>query len=159
MTWLFDKEKEAMQQGLIGAFLYQSSEVMEKHRAVLEPLNPGREAKFLEFTPYFDNSLFPFVESRNPNVFGVGRVSRQDTDKFAQNTLHIWEYFVSPREKRGYMLGFDQRSEGKIGSPFWWSRLTWTKTNAASRIFTGSAISSCNPWTRRRTGPELGSKR
>jgi hypothetical protein len=120
MTWLFDKEKEAMKQGLIGAFLYQNDEVMANHKAALQPLNPGKGAKFLHFAPYFDSRQFPFVEKRDPNFFGVGRVSRQDTDKFSQNTLHIWEYFVSPREKRGYMLGFDKRSEGKIGKAYWW---------------------------------------
>lgn len=120
MTWLFDREKEAMRQGLIGAFLYQNRDVMEKHKPMLHAINPRRHAKFLEFAPYFDNGQFPFVEERDPKYFGVGRISRQDADKFAKNTLHIWEYFVSPREKRGYMLGFDGRSEGKIGKAFWW---------------------------------------
>jgi len=120
MTWLFEKEKEAMKQGLIRAFLYQNSDVLQKHREALLALNPSKGAKFLEFRPYFDSTLFPFVEKRDPKFFGVGRVSRQDSDKFAANTLHIWEYFVSPREKRGYMLGFDSRSEAKIGKRYWW---------------------------------------
>lgn len=132
MTWLFEKEKEAMKQGLIRAFLYQNSDVLQKHRDALHALNPGKGAKFLEFRPYFDSSQFPFVEARDPKYFGVGRISRQDTDKFTANTLHIWEYVVSPREKRGYMLGFDKRSEGKVGKPFWWVT-TYTDQNQCSQ--------------------------
>ena len=118
MTWLFDKEKECMARGEIGMFLYQNENVRQKHMPELRALNPDAEARFLTFRPYFENSLFPYVEERSQEHFGCGRISRQDADKFAANTLHIYEYFVSPKWKRGLFLGFDQRSEAKIGTPY-----------------------------------------
>lgn len=120
MTWLFDNEKKRMKEGLIGTFLYQSDNVRIKNEPILIKLNPNKNAKFLTFKPYFDSSKFPFIEERDKNVIGIGRISRQDKDKFSSDTLHIWEYFVSPKIKKGYMLGFDKRSEEKIGKPFDW---------------------------------------
>jgi hypothetical protein len=122
MTWLFGKEREAMSSGLIGMFLYQNEDVRIRHMAELSALNPDPSIRHLTFSPYFDASRFPFIASRESEFFGCGRISRQDADKFARDTLHIYEYFVAPKWKRGLFLGFDQRSEGKIGKPFSWIR-------------------------------------
>ena len=122
MTWIFDKERECMSRGLIGMFLYQNEDVRLRHMAELSALNPDPSIRYLTFTPYFDATRFPFVASRESDFFGCGRISRQDADKFARDTLHIYEYFVSPTWKRGLFLGFDQRSEGKIGKPYPWIR-------------------------------------
>ncbi|MDB6024284.1 MAG: hypothetical protein JWM68_507, partial [Verrucomicrobiales bacterium] len=78
--------------------------------------------RFITFKPYFDMAKFPFIRERASEHFGCGRISRQDADKFARNTLHIYEYFVSPKWKQGLFLGFDHRSEQKIGKPFDWIR-------------------------------------
>ncbi len=122
MTWLFEKEREAMARGLIGMFLCQNEDVRARHMAELMALNPDPSVRHLAFIPYFDSSRFPFIKSRGPEFFGCGRISRQDADKFSRDTLHIYEYFVSPKWKRGLFLGFDHRSEGKIGRPFSWIR-------------------------------------
>lgn len=120
MTWLFDREKQRMTEGLIAMFLYQNEEVRQKHMPVLQALNPQANARFVTFTPYFDASAFPFIEKRVTEYFGCGRISRQDADKYDANTLHIYEYFVAPVMKRGLFLGFDDRSEAKIGRPHSW---------------------------------------
>jgi len=120
MTWLFPKEKERMAHGEIAMFLYQNEEVLRKHEPELRALNDNPAIRFLSFRPYFDAEKFPFVARRESEFFGCGRISRQDADKFARNTLHIYEYFVSPRFKRGLFLGFDHRSEAKIGKPYDW---------------------------------------
>lgn len=39
MTWLFDKEKELMKEGLIAMFLYQNEEVRQKNMPLLQGLN------------------------------------------------------------------------------------------------------------------------
>lgn len=122
MTWLFEKEREAMSRGHIGMFLYQNEDVRARHMAELSALNPDPAIRYLAFSPYFDAGRFPFVGSRESEFFGCGRISRQDADKFARDTLHIYEYFVSPKWKRGLFLGFDRRSEGKIGKPYSWIR-------------------------------------
>jgi glycosyltransferase involved in cell wall biosynthesis len=76
----------------------------------------------MRFKPYFDADRFPFHLERESDFFGCGRISRKDADKFAENTLHIYEYFVAPKFKRAVFLGFDQRAEAKIGKPFSWIR-------------------------------------
>jgi hypothetical protein len=120
MTWLFDKEKERMAEGLIAMFLYQNEQVRQKNMPILQALNPDPKIQFLTFSPYFDASAFPFIEQRAEDHFGCGRISRQDADKYAANTLHIYDYFVAPVMKRGLFLGFDSRSEAKIGRPYSW---------------------------------------
>ena len=122
MTWLFEKEREAMARGEIGMFLYQNPAVLEKHRAELRALNDDRAIAFAAFKPYFAAERFPYLNARNSEHFGCGRISRQDADKFSRNTLHIYEYFVSPKWKKGLFLGFDHRSEEKIGKPYDWIR-------------------------------------
>jgi hypothetical protein len=111
MTWLFEMEKRRMAEGKIRTFLYQNEEVRRSQSFVLRALNHTAKVNFLTFVPYFDASRFPFVEQRAADFFGCGRISRQDTDKYARNTLHIYEYFVAPKFKRGLFLGFDKRSE------------------------------------------------
>lgn len=96
MTWLFNKEKELMKQGLIAMFLYQNEEVRQKNMPLLKRCNDDPSIAFMTFKPYFHNDSFPFIAERSGEYFGCGRISRQDADKFAANTLHIYEYFVSP---------------------------------------------------------------
>jgi hypothetical protein len=122
MTWLFDKEKESMAQGMISMFLYQNDEVRQAHENALRAINANPEVQFMTFKPYFENQLFPYVSERASEFFGCGRISRQDADKFSANTLHIYEYFVSPKWKRAIFLGFDERSQAKIGTPYNWIR-------------------------------------
>lgn len=122
MTWLFDSEKEHMAKGEISMFLYQNEEVLDKHMPELRQLNDDPTIRFMTFKPYFDTSRFPYHGNRESEFFGCGRISRQDTDKYSANTLHIYEYFVAPKFKRAIFLGFDHRAEGKIGKPFDWIR-------------------------------------
>ena len=122
MTWLFELEKKCMATGKIRTFIYQSEAVRAQQMPILQALNPSAKANFITFTPYFDSAQFPFIQHRSSEFFGCGRISRQDPDKFARNTLHIYEYFVAPQLKRGLFLGFDGRSERKIGRPFSWIR-------------------------------------
>jgi hypothetical protein len=122
MTWLFEKEREAMARGQIGMFLYQNPAVLEKHRQELRALNDDPSIGFAAFKPYFAAEKFPYVKTRDHEHFGCGRISRQDSDKFARNTLQIYEYFVAPKWKKGLFLGFDHRSEEKIGKPYDWIR-------------------------------------
>jgi len=123
MTWLFEKEREAMSLGLIAMFLYQNDAVRQKHMPELRALNGDPSIRFSTVKPYFAAEKFPFISERSSDHFGCGRISRQDADKFARNTLHIYEYFVSPKWKQGLFLGYDERSEEKIGKPYDWIRV------------------------------------
>lgn len=135
MTWLFPKEKEAMQQGLISMFLYQNEDVRQHCMQELKALNNDSEIRFLRFVPYFHAEHFPYIDERASDYFGCGRISRQDADKFARNTLMIYEYFVSPRWKQGLFLGFDARSEAKIGKPFDWIRIARDQNECSQQDF------------------------
>lgn len=136
MTWLFDKEKELMSQGQIAMFLYQNEEVRQKNMPILKALNDDKNITFLTFKPYFHNDSFPYVANERPEeIFGCGRISRQDSDKFARNTLHIYEYFVAPVPKSGLFLGFDERSEEKIGTPYSWIRTARDQNEVSQQDF------------------------
>lgn len=135
MTWLFDKEKEAMQKGEIAMFLYQNEAVRRNVMPVLRQLNGDSQIQFLTFSPYFHAEAFPFVRERDTDFFGCGRISRQDADKFAASTLHIYDTFVSPVLKHGLFLGFDQRSENKIGRPFDWIQIAHNQREVSQQAF------------------------
>jgi hypothetical protein len=135
MTWIFNAERERMMKGHIAMFLYQNQEVQQKHEPELRQLNPDPAIRFMTFKPYFEASRFPFVSQRESALFGCGRISRQDADKFAKNTLHIYEYFVSPRFKSGIFLGFDHRGEEKIGKPFHWIRAARDQNELSQKEF------------------------
>ncbi len=117
MTWLFDSEKLMHSSNNIAFSLYQRDQVRADHEKTLRSI--GSKAQFLTFTPYFRKNGFEFRQKDQEFTY-LGRISRQDADKYAANTLHIYEYIVAPKWKRGIFLGFDQRSEQKIGKlPSW----------------------------------------
>ncbi|MFI3244276.1 MAG: glycosyltransferase [Akkermansia sp.] len=135
MTWLFDKEKERMKEGLISMFLYQNEAVRQKNMPELQSLNDDSSIKFMTFKPYFNNAAFPFISEHSQDYFGCGRISRQDADKFSADTLHIYEYFVSPQWKKGLFLGFDARSEAKIGRPYDWIQVAQDQNQLSQQDF------------------------
>jgi hypothetical protein len=135
MTWLFDLELKRMAEGKIRTFLYQNDDVRAVHSFVLRAQNHSSEVNFLTFVPFFDLSRFPFVAHRPDEYFGCGRISRQDADKYASNTLVIYEYFVAPKLKRGLFVGFDQRSREKIGTPYDWIRTAVDQNECSQQEF------------------------
>lgn len=135
MTWLFEQEKEGMRAGHVAMFLYQNEEVRRKVVPELRSLNREQAIRFETFVPYFHHHDFPFHQSRDRDYFGCGHISRQDADKFAADTLKIYEYFVAPVPKRGLFLGFDHRSEEKIGKPFDWIRTAKDQHELSQQAF------------------------
>jgi glycosyltransferase involved in cell wall biosynthesis len=120
MSWLFPAEKEAHKKGLIDLFLYQTKHTQEKVGADLKKINKNYNSKV--FSSWFDSSKFPFHANRLNDRFRFGRISREDGDKYAKDTLWIYETMVAPGMKDGIILGFDDRSEKKIGKPPNWIR-------------------------------------
>lgn len=135
MTWLFDKEKEAMQKGEIAMFLYQNEAVRQDVMPILRKLNEDPNIQFATFKPYFHVDAFPFIAQRDKEYFGCGRISRQDVDKFASNTLRIYDNFVAPNIKHGLFLGFNQRCEQKIGRPFDWIQIAHNQREVSQQAF------------------------
>ncbi len=122
MTWVFPLEKKHAAHNIISHYLYQRDEVRTDHENQLKKL--GATSKFITFTPYFDDSSLEFSVKDQDKSY-LGRISRQDSDKFSKDTLHIYDYIVSPKWKEGVFLGFDSRSQAKIGKP-----PSWIKTYA-----------------------------
>jgi glycosyltransferase involved in cell wall biosynthesis len=120
MTWLFDAEKKAHEEGLIDLFLYQSNRTAQMVVPKLEEIN--NSIRWKVFSSWFDAEPFPYHANRMRDKFRFGRVSREDGDKYSEDQLWIYESMVSPVPKSGIMLGFDHRSEKKIGTPPSWIR-------------------------------------
>lgn len=120
MAWLYPEEKEAMRHGFVDCFLYQNEKVMNTLVPQLRRLNPNPRIQFRTFVPYFDSSLFPFVDHRPSDFFCAGHISRQEPEKFAVDTWRIYESFSSPVAKKACFLGYDRRSRSKTGPPPEW---------------------------------------
>jgi len=117
MTWLFKLEKRHARDNYIQFYLYQRPQVRDLHQKELA--QRGATGQFLHFKPYFSEEGWSYG-IKEQEKFHIGRISRQDADKFSKDTLHIYEYITSPRWKQGHFLGFDLRSQEKIGKPFDW---------------------------------------
>jgi len=115
MTWLFPKEKEVMEKGLIDYNLYQRQGVMDINLPLLQQINPALQGFVVK--PYFHNEDFPFIppDQRNYERFRFGRIHRADTGKFRTDTKWIYETMVSPVLKEGIILGINQNCENKTG--------------------------------------------
>jgi hypothetical protein len=122
MTWLFDAERRFNRQcGPFDAYMFQS----EFQRAALEP-----ELKELGYTPekgHLIRGAFDFGEwefrprPHGPNdAFVVGRCARPDNDKWSSNTWPICER-IQYANKRALMLGMDDRTHEKLGTPPPWA--------------------------------------
>ena len=117
MTWLFDLEKLKAHKDIIRFYLYQRPQVRDDHQKELEKL--GASGHFIHFVPYFESSMLDFSVNHGEKI-NLGRISRSDADKFSRNTLHIYEYIVSPKFKQGRFLGWNDKLVDKIGKPYEW---------------------------------------
>jgi len=128
MTYLFPEEKEQADKGYISHYLYQREGVRKDHDWRMGILNrvSGESRVFI---PYFDASSLEY-SVKDQEKTHIGRISRQDTWKYTSNTLHIYEYIVSPKSKQGHFLGFNPDIQAKTGKPF-----DWIKTYANQNEF------------------------
>ncbi|WP_418384178.1 glycosyltransferase [Akkermansia sp.] len=122
MTCVFGEEKRAMRDGEVALFLFQNEEVRSDLQPQLQAINPDPTIRFMSFRPYFHEEEFPFHSERNRDVFCCGHISRSDRDKYARETLAIYEGVRSPLPKKGIFLGFGALVEEKTGKPPSWIR-------------------------------------
>jgi glycosyltransferase involved in cell wall biosynthesis len=113
MTWNFEKELKAHENGLIDFFLYQTQHQFDKGSIKLKTISSTYNPLF--FNPYFDNSDFPFIERKNNDFFIFVRISRGDADKYNKHQIWIWETMTAPVLKSGIVLGWDHRAMCKLG--------------------------------------------
>lgn len=153
MTWPFEVEKNICSMGYISHYLYQRQGAMESIVGHLKIRGMVGEARL--FKPYFDASMLEYsVKNQDKTV--IGRISRQDADKFATNTLHIYEYIVSPKQKQGIFLGFDARSEAKIGTPYPWITTYQNQNQFSVKDFYNSVDFIVQPTDTTENWPRIG---
>lgn len=116
MTWLFDREKEAHERGWIDYFGF----VSEYQRGVLVPLleQIGPVQSF-DYRPYFNLDRVAWRYRPWGDTYQVGRISRDDPAKFADDTWQILESIQVPPKlkKRILVVGFGPAAEARIGPP------------------------------------------
>lgn len=115
MTWNFPDEIKAQDEGLIDFHLYQTDHAMERVSQALAATKSTYRP--IRFRPYFHAEDFPFIESRPNDKFRFGRISRPDADKYNNRQMWIYETMTAPVLKEGLILGWDTRSQKKIGNP------------------------------------------
>ena len=112
MSWNFDEELRAQEQGLIDFHLYQTQHSFEKVSVRLQSLGKYRP---LFFRPYFHADEFPYIDDRPQDKFRFGRISRDDEGKYGPQQLWIYETMTAPVLKEGLILGWGANAERKFG--------------------------------------------
>ena len=112
MTWNFEKELKAQENGYLNFHLYQTDHQLDK---VSKELKKFKNYRPIKFDPYFDKTNFPLIKNRKKEAT-IGRVSRADADKFGLMQFWIWNTMVVPYNKIGIVLGWDERSRAKFKS-------------------------------------------
>lgn len=112
MSWNFEREVEAQQEGWIDFHLYQTQHSYSKVSPKLRNCGTYRP---LFLTPYFHTEEFPFIDDRPQDKFRFGRISRDDSDKFGQRQLWIYDTMTAPVLKEGLILGWGENTEKKLG--------------------------------------------
>ena len=131
MSWHFDDELHAHDLGLIDYFMFQSD---YQRRCLLPRLEERRPVRILEgYRPYFslDNRAQDLRYDLTPpdDYFGVGRVSRDDGDKYAAETWMTFAKVCAPRPIKVFMLGFGAAAQARCGAEppcNWLDWMYWT---------------------------------
>jgi glycosyltransferase involved in cell wall biosynthesis len=119
MTWTFPEEITAHANGWIDLHGFVSDyqrkmlkPALEKHRAVRE---------LHGYKPFYDinNASQPLAFRYHPpeQYFAVGRVSRDDASKFAEDTWSIFQKVCAPIPKKVFILGYGENAHAKCGPP------------------------------------------
>ena len=119
MTWLFPKEIEAHRNGWIDLHGF----VSEYQREILLPqlAEHGPVKELAGYRPYYslDNPSQNIQFAYNPPAgsFVVGRISRDDSAKFAVDTWEIFDKVRTPEAKKVLILGYGDNAARQCGSP------------------------------------------
>jgi glycosyltransferase involved in cell wall biosynthesis len=117
MTWLFDREKEAHREGFLDYFGYQSSYQRQLLVPQLEQIR--QPVRTFPYTPYFDASRVRWSYRKWDGCYKIGRISRDDANKFAHDTWKIFDRVLVPPhlKKKVYILGYGPRAKERCGPP------------------------------------------
>jgi len=122
MTFLFDHEKRFFaEHGPADAMVFQSQFQRSQLEPQLSPYNYAPATGHL-IRGAFDLDEWEFRPRPHAKgeVFVVGRVARPDQDKWSSNTWPIYGR-IQYAHKRALMLGMDERTHQKLGTPPVWA--------------------------------------
>jgi hypothetical protein len=136
MTFMFDHEKRFFaESGPAEAMVYQS----EFQRSELEPqlapfgYDPATGHLIRGAFDVDDWQFRPRPHAKG-EAFVVGRVARPDTDKWSSNTWPIYQR-IQYANKRALMLGMDDRTHEKLGTPPAWADCLKPMAISAQQFF------------------------
>lgn len=129
MTWMFDKEKEALRDhGLFDAWHFQSNYQREMLEPYLREFGYDSERGHL-IRGAFDTTGWDFkpLSHQRQTPFVLGKLARCDADKWSSNYFSIFKTILY-REKRLYLMGYSSLAHRKLGDlP---TECEWLKPNA-----------------------------
>jgi hypothetical protein len=116
MTWTFAAERQVHSQGLIDRFGFQSDYQRRMLLPLLERHGPVRS---FFYRPYFNPRRVEWRYRPWDGVYRMGRISRDDQDKFAADTWDVFQRVSVPDDLRAEVciLGYGPNAERKIGPP------------------------------------------
>ncbi len=116
MTWLFEAEKHAHAMGWIDYFGFVSGYQRKCIAPQLEVIRPVRTFAYL---PYFNTGRVEWRYRQWNGTYSLGRISRDDEDRFASDTWRIYDRVVVPNalKKKVYILGYGSNAARKTGEP------------------------------------------
>ncbi len=136
MTWLFEREKEAHRNGWIDYFGFQSQYQRNMLTPQLEQIAPV--VRSFPYTPYFNTARIEWRYRPWKEFYRIGRVSRDDANKYAADTWRIFERVLVPSglKKKVYILGYGPKAAGRIGrAPATLDWQTWSPNSISAEQF------------------------
>lgn len=136
MTWLFDAERDFCREyGPFDAYLFQSQYQKDQLEPQLAELGyrPGQGHLIRGAFNIDDWNYRPRPHSRGEPFF-IGRAARPDVDKWSSNTWSIYER-IQYANKRALMLGLNEKTHNKLGTPPIWADCLRPMAIPASTFF------------------------
>ena len=120
MTWTFDEEHRFYENhGLFDAYMFQSQHQNDLISAKLRKYGDIDNRSWL-IRGCFSLDEFPFEPRKHSSgdIFHIGRISRDDPDKYSSNTFPIYQRIPYPCRAR--LMAWNQKVEKKLGKPPHW---------------------------------------
>jgi hypothetical protein len=135
MTWLFDREREAHERGWIDYFGF----VSPFQKQILHPqLEEIAAVQSFEYVPFFNCARVDWQYREWAGTYRLGRISRDDANKFAHDTWRIFDRVLVPKglSKKVFILGYGENAASRIGSaPLGLDWRTWLPNEIGAEEF------------------------
>ncbi len=116
MTYMFDAERTAHANGWIDYFGFVSEYQEQRLAAEITKIGPYRT---FSYKPFFNFNRIEWAYREFGDTYRLGRISRDDANKFAADTWRIFDRVLVPPhlKKKVFILGYGVNAARKIGAP------------------------------------------